>query len=363
MTIPGEYFERTAGLSLEALGVHAFAAAIAATSDVAAVSRALLTAQGMTPELERELLETGVLRLAGADVLAVDVEPLTGAQVLLEARRSAERDRWRRRREHPASSGQDSADSAESRDSAEGSQIAGAAAGPQPSTPLTRARGRAAHTHPPLLNVLTTREEKGEHVESTTHTRVARERVRDALARAFRPEEIADDGVDAAILLAELNGIDPFAAALRAVTMGAGRNWKLKEAGATMAIAVEKLVKASAAAAPLSSPGTTAATEECPRPALTADQRELVDERRTQLLAAVRDQVTDTTYGLWLSHLQVHQVTPTVVIAAPSNVAGWIAERHHDTLEAAWSTITGGWQPIAIVPCSCAGTDPLARSA
>jgi hypothetical protein len=78
-----DYLFLTAGLSPAAVGVHARAAAMAAAGRTGGlVPRTELAASGMDDGLERELLEAGLLRLAGGDVLLVAVQPLTDDAVV-----------------------------------------------------------------------------------------------------------------------------------------------------------------------------------------------------------------------------------------------------------------------------------------
>ncbi len=370
-----DYLARIADLSPAAAGVHAIAAAIAATSDVGAVSIDTLRERGMTDQFERELLGSGLLRAVGGDLVVVEIEPYTSAIAARESLRARNRQNKRAQRERekaavsdrspdsgdvPQTSGKSgrigqlSPDSGDAGDSGDHPQNAGAVAAAPESTSLTRARMGAPHTPvlPPLLNIVT----------DTTHTSVNPERevvaratddvereVLDVLSGSFAEGEITLPGVQAGIRAAAYHDVPALAAAYMAAAKGASKSWKLRDAGATLEWAVRKLKTSAPPPAPLDRPGGGAAT--CPGPTAHAAVRD-------DLLGRARPLVhRQSEFELWLSDLQVHGVGDRLVLAANRTVAGTVRERFGDLLAEA------AGRPVDVVVCSCAARVQDRRSA
>lgn len=334
-----EYFVLTAGVSLAAVGVHAYAAARAAQlATNGFVPRGMLADRGMTEQHERELLEAGLLRLAGGGAVLVYCDPLTRAAAALEDRRQAERTRSSRRRK-VARREETSRDSAESRDSAVDPQNAGKSGPGRSGTSHTRGRVRAAHTHPPLLNVVNS--EGSEQLEDHTHT-VAR--ARDALAVAF--DEVPEQELQAGIALARHRSVDPVLAALEAAAMAASPTWRTRSVGATMRVAVGKLAAAQPA-------GLESAA--CPGPGF--------EREREQLLELLAGEVDETERGLWLEPLRIHAIAyGGWELAAPPASLTWVA-RFDGPLERAAAAIAGRAVGVRVVGCECAAAAAQRRTA
>jgi hypothetical protein len=365
------YLELTDGLDPAAVGVHALAAAQAAVGGTnGLVSRAELQRRGMTDELERELLESGLCRLATGELLAVAVDPINEASIRLEQRLASEARRRQRRREDPASSDQTArvarAVPPRTGPPANSGVLAEAPAG----TSLTRGRGRAAHTHQSFLLNVVNSEGKGRD-EEPTHTVAcagagARELVpaiREVLAEAFAPGDISDGELRTGIQLAQHHGLDPLVVALEAAAMGSSASWRTRAAGATMAIAVRKLVRA-AAVPTASNPVAAARPSACPLPALSPEERVELAQRWDAIAAVARAQLTDSSFELWLADCRLHHVgEETVTIAAPTSSASWVGDRFTHVLEAAAAATVGDQVLADVVACQCADQPAARRSA
>lgn len=78
-----------------------------------------------------------------------------------------------------------------------------------------------------------------------------------------------------------------------------------------------------------------------PEPAATADSDQL-GRTWTAVQARLRASVTDSTYTLWLEPLRPHALTDTeLVLTAPSEIRGWVADRFARVLAEAAKAATG----------------------
>lgn len=80
-------------------------------------------------------------------------------------------------------------------------------------------------------------------------------------------------------------------------------------------------------------------------------RRHQLEPMAARLAGAVRETTTDTTFALWLSDLVVDDVVdPTIYIAAPGPVAGWVRDRFAGAIARAAGTLAGHPMTIAIYP-------------